>query len=340
MRNQKGKVHNYRANMRKDFEKNQKVRRKKLFILVGLAVVLVIGGIGIYSAFSPKGENKEAAAAQNNGQDDKDNKKSSDKSGDGNPPTKEESNLDNSGYIPLKDDPNAEDAKVVADRTLGLQKGNLHYPVRDDGKKVVYLTFDDGPSTTNTPEILDILKENDVKATFFVTGKSVEANDTAKSLLKREASEGHAIANHSYSHEYKYLYPNRVINPDNFMEEYNKTNNLLKETLGKDFSTTTVRFPGGYWSWNGRESIRPTLDKEGIAIAEWNALNGDAEGNGKSTPEQLVQKTKKTVTELGPNADSVIFLMHDTYGKGNTVKALPEIIEFFKSEGYEFKTMK
>ncbi|MGG7159219.1 polysaccharide deacetylase family protein [Clostridium baratii] len=335
MKNKKGKVHNYNMNVRRNFERQQKARRKKVVALVGLVIVLIIGGFGIYSAVSSNGENKEATASQSSS-----SQQPGQAENNNNSVNTEASKLDNSGYIPLKDDKNADDAKVVAERTSGLLKGKLHYPVRDDGKKVVYLTFDDGPSTTNTPEVLDILKKYDVKATFFVMGKSLADHPGAKELLKREASEGHAIANHSYSHDYKYLYPNRVININNFMEEYNKTNALMKEMLGKDFSTRTVRFPGGYWSWNGRENARPVLDKNGIEIVDWDALNGDAEGSGKSTPEQLVAKTKKTVEALGPNADSVVFLMHDTYGKENTVKALPEIIEYFKSKGFEFRTMK
>ena len=124
------------------------------------------------------------------------------------------------------------------------------------------------------------------------------------------------------------------------MGEYNKTNKALKEALGKDFSTRVVRFPGGYWSWNGREKARPILDKNGVNIVDWDALNGDAENGGRNTKEQLVKNTKKTVEELGDKADSIVFLMHDTYGKENTVKALPEIIEYFKDKGYEFRTIK
>ncbi|MGG7097922.1 polysaccharide deacetylase family protein [Clostridium sardiniense] len=316
-----------------------KKRKKQSMLLLGLALVLTVGGIGIYSAFSSNGKSEQALA------DGKeiDNKESKDDKGKSSEDTEEtkKNNLDNSGYLTLEEDPNADDAIVVAKRTSGLLKGQLHYPVRDDGKKVVYLTFDDGPSSTNTPEVLNILDKYNIKGTFFVMGKSIEAKpEVTNDILKRIASDGHAIANHSYSHDYSYLYPNRVINSDRFMGEYNKTNKLLQGVLGKDFSTRVVRFPGGYWSWNGREQAKPVLDKNGVNIVDWNALNGDAENGGKNTSEQLVQNTKKSVEALGSNADSVVFLMHDTYGKENTVKALPEIIEYFKSKGYEFRTMK
>lgn len=330
-----------------------KMRRRQSILLLGIVLVLIIGGISIYSVLSSNNKNEKVLAEekdnnkQNSNNINDNNKKQNNNNDNKNNDSKNvgqdensKSKLDNSGYLPLKDDPNADDAVEVAKRTSGLLKGELHYPVRTDGKKVVYLTFDDGPSTTNTPKVLDILDKYNVKATFFIVGKYINASSESKELLKRTAKEGHAIANHSYTHNYQYLYPNRVINVDRFMGEYNKTNKALKEALGKDFSTRVVRFPGGYWSWNGREKARPVLDKNGVNIVDWDALNGDAENGGRNTKEQLIQNTKKNVEKLGDKADSVVFLMHDTYGKENTVKALPEIIQYFKDKGYEFRTIK
>jgi peptidoglycan/xylan/chitin deacetylase (PgdA/CDA1 family) len=256
--------------------------------------------------------------------------------------TKEPENpkLDNGGYLPLAEDPNAEDALQVNASTEGLIKKTLNYPVRKDGKKVAYLTFDDGPSTSNTPAVLDILNKYGIKATFFVVGKEIDSGEDAKNVLKRTIKEGHAIGNHTYGHNYSYLYPNRTINLSNFMADIEKTDESLRKVLGKDFSTRVIRFPGGYWSWEGRNGIRPTIDEKGDAIIDWNALCGDAEGKSPKNADQLVERTKQTIDDLGPNADSIVCLMHDTYGKEETVNALPSIIELFKEKGFEFKSMK
>lgn len=245
----------------------------------------------------------------------------------------------NHDYLSLADDPNAEDAIKVFKNTEGLLKGQKQYPVRKDGKKVAYLTFDDGPSTENTKNILNILDEYNVKATFFVTGSSVEENEQTKKLLKEEVSKGHAIGNHTYSHNYKKLYPGNVIDAQGFMNEIEKTNKVLKEVLGDEFNTRVIRFPGGYWSWEGRSKVRPLIDEKGYAIMDWNALNKDSEGKTKNASE-LFQCLKETVENLGPDADSVVILMHDTYGKRETVRALPNIIKYLEREGFEFKTIK
>ena len=251
-----------------------------------------------------------------------------------------ESNIvDNTNYLELKDDINADDAVMVAENTKGLLNGTKQYPVRTDGKKVVYLTFDDGPSTTNTPEILNVLDRYNVKATFFTLGKSIEANEEAKNILKDTAKRGHAIANHTYSHDYSYLYPNRTMNVDNIVSDIEKSNSIMREVLGESFSTRVIRFPGGYWSWEGRTAMKEAMDQNGYYNVDWNALNKDAEGKQKNADE-LLQSTKETVEALGPDADSVVLLMHDTYGKEETAKALPQIIEYLQEKGFEFRTIK
>ena len=205
----------------------------------------------------------------------------------------------------------------------------------NNGEKIVFLTFDDGTSTTVTPQILKTLKDENVKATFFLTGQNIERGGAkAKELIKQEFEEGHAIANHSYSHNYGILYPNRVLNLESFKEDFKKTDIILKDVLGPYFSTEVIRCPGGHMSWKGMQPLDKYLDENGIASIDWNALSGDAEGK-KKNPQELYDYAVKT----SAGKDMVVILMHDTYGKENTAKALPQIIKYYKDNGYKFKVL-
>ena len=205
----------------------------------------------------------------------------------------------------------------------------------NDGKKIVFLTFDDGSSTTVTPQILKTLKDNDVRATFFVTGENIErGGQEAEDLIKQSFEYGNAIANHSWTHDYHILYPNRTLNLDNFLADFKKTDDLLKKILGPYFSTRVIRCPGGHMSWKGMDQLDNYLNENNMASIDWNALNKDAEGKKKSADE-LIENAIKT----SQGKDIVVLLMHDTYGKEETAKALPTIIKYFKDNGYEFKTL-
>lgn len=242
----------------------------------------------------------------------------------------EMNNLDNSGYLTLEEDINADDASKVLPETI--YKWNFN---REDDKKIAYLTFDDGPSKHSTEKILDILKENDIKATFFTLGSSIDNNDKAKKILKRIAKEGHAIGSHGYSHNYSILYPNRKVDLKAVISDFKKNDDILKDMLGKDFSTRLVRLPGGHSSWNGTGALDAVLKEKGIWQVDWNALNGDAEGED-FPKEVLLNKLKETVGEQ----DVVIILMHDTDYKKGTVEYLQSAIDYLKSEGFEFRTLK
>lgn len=227
------------------------------------------------------------------------------------------------------------DAKQYSYDATKVAQKLASYDYSNNGEKVVFLTFDDGTSTTVTPKILQTLKENDVHATFFVTGENIEGGgDKAKDLLRQELADGHAIANHSYSHDYKKLYPNRNLDLEAFKEDFAKTDELLKEVLGKYFSTRVIRCPGGKMSWKGMDALDNYLDENNMASIDWNALNKDAEGPKKSA-DQLVQEAINT----SKGKEMVVLLMHDTYGKEETAKALPQIIKYFKDNGYKFKTL-
>lgn len=192
--------------------------------------------------------------------------------------------------------------------------------------KTAYLTFDDGPSPLITPEILEILKENDIKATFFVIGKMAEKNPE---LIRQIQEEGHLICNHTYSHNYKLIYSN----PDNFMADVNKWETVLKSILGEAFETNILRFPAGSFG-KKRQPFRERAAAEGYTSVDWNVLNGDAEALHVPA-DALVSRIKETIK----NKDNAIVLMHDSNTKDTTAEALPEIIDYLKSEGYTFETL-
>ena len=232
--------------------------------------------------------------------------------------------------ITYEADKYAVDAKEVQAMANDTYKGEGKY---------VFLTFDDGPSNS-TEKILNTLKEKDVHATFFVLGSSIEKDSKRQEYLKEELKSGNAIANHSYSHDFKKLYPGNKLNIDYFMDEFNKTNDIMQSILGGEFDCRVLRMPGGYGTRKyykdpSLKEFDNTLQENGIINVDWNALDGDAEGKPYSTEEMLnyVKKTSK-----GKN--HVVILMHDAAGKEKTVEILPQIIDYYKNEGYEFKVIK
>lgn len=195
-------------------------------------------------------------------------------------------------------------------------------------KKRVFLTFDDGPSKTVTIPILELLKQENIKATFFVLGSRVELYPD---IVKREYDEGHYIANHGYSHMYSQIYTSI----DTVLDEYNKTNDAVKKAIGvEDYNSHLFRFPGG--SVGGKydalkKSAISKLDEMNIAHVDWNALTGDAEG--KRTTEELIAELQETMGEK----NSLVILMHDAGDKQTTYEALPTVISILREKGYEFK---
>ena len=194
--------------------------------------------------------------------------------------------------------------------------------------KRAFLTFDDGPSKTITIPILDLLKKENIKATFFVLGSRVELYP---SIVKREYEEGHFIANHGYSHIYSQIYSS----VDSVLDEYNKTNKAVSKAIGvKKYNSHLFRFPGG--SVGGKYSdlkkaAISRLDENNIAYVDWNALTGDAEG--KKDSEQQMSYLQETMEEK----NSLIILMHDAGDKQVTYETLPSIINLLREKGYEFK---
>lgn len=190
-----------------------------------------------------------------------------------------------------------------------------------ENKKIAYLTFDDGPSQ-GTIKILNILKEQNIKATFFVIGEMAKNN---KDIILREKSEGHSVENHTYSHNYNYLYAS----PDNLLSDIKANEALLQNIIG-DYKSNIVRFPGG--SFGKNKSFIEELNGNNYRYVDWNCLTGDADAPLVSK-EKLVENFKKSFN----NQKSLVVLMHDMPGKTTTIDALPNIIGILKSNGYEFR---
>ena len=185
-----------------------------------------------------------------------------------------------------------------------------------------YLTFDDGPSD-NTAKILDILKEKNVKATFFVIGQEGEE---AEALYRRIVEEGHTLAMHSYSHKYNEIYAS----VDAFAEDMNHLQTYLSEVTG--VTPTVMRFPGGSSNHVSglpmQEFIRYANGK-GLTYFDWNVMSGDATGQAY-TPEQLIENVMKDAVRH----TTAVVLMHDAATKAPTVEALAPMIDRLRENGF------
>ena len=194
-------------------------------------------------------------------------------------------------------------------------------PGEPNGKKV-YLTFDDGPSS-NTPEILEILRKYDVKATFFVV-KNTDNNQ----YLKDIADEGHTIGMHSGCHIYNKIYSSMSA----FKYDVKSVHDWIESVTGID--SKYYRFPGGS-SYGicgfSKEKGISYLEKKGYIYIDWNAENYDAK-NPYLAPESM---NAQAMSFIRSNQGDSVLLMHDQEGHHNTVDALPGLIETLIREGYE-----
>ena len=182
-----------------------------------------------------------------------------------------------------------------------------------NGIRYVYLTFDDGPSPY-TDEILDVLASYDVKATFFVCGKSGYDD-----MYKRIVDEGHTIGMHSYSHDYKVLYESL----DSFQTDLHKIQNYIFDVTG--VWTTYYRFPGG--SSNTASQVPMSeligyLDRNNITYFDWNVYGGD-----NIASDIIVSNVTSNIS----GHENCMILLHDAGDKEETVEALPKIIEYVES---------
>lgn len=224
--------------------------------------------------------------------------------------------------------------KAATNTNINLKQSKVNFTdttatnvYNSDGNKIAYLTFDDGPSAENTPQILKILDKYKIKATFFILGRMAIINPD---LVKKEVEDGQAIGNHTYSHDYKVLYSST----NAFISDVNKCDGVLKSIIGSKYNNKLLRFPGGSFG-TSHKRFRVAIKSVGYNYIDWNDLTGDAEGHNVPVSKLLNNLKENTIGK-----EHVVILMHDSADKETTVQALPGVIEYLKSEGYSFNTLK
>ena len=194
---------------------------------------------------------------------------------------------------------------------------------------VAYITFDDGPSK-NTPKVIDILKEKDVKATFFVVGNNSSGDP---GIYSRISEEGHAIGNHTFSHNYSYIYKS----VDNFMEDFTRLEDLL---LNEGIEIDIMRCPGGssisskYASSSIMKKLTEKVRERGYDYFDWNVDSKD--GIKSLTAEEIYENVINKSNDI---KGDLVILFHDSHTKESTVEALPKVIDELKDRGYRFETL-
>lgn len=213
---------------------------------------------------------------------------------------------------------------IFAFSTFSISSINIKANVLESNPKKIFLTFDDGPGGKVTEEILNTLKDNNVKATFFLIGELVEKHPD---IVKRIDDEGHAIGLHTFTHERNKIYRNN----SSFMEENIKVQDAIEKVTGK--KVFSLRFPFGCnnSTYTLTNSLVETLHNQGFRIYDWTVDSTDAL-NPNISPSSIVQKSIST-------SDYIVLLMHCGYSNKNSAKALPSIIKHFKSEGYSFEVI-
>ena len=193
----------------------------------------------------------------------------------------------------------------------------------DEG--TIYLTFDDGPSK-RTPEVLDILKQYNVKATFFVCGGTSEES---AALMKRIVDEGHTIGIHSISHDYKKIYAD----VDSYLADFYETYMCVYEATG--VKPEVFRFPGGSINNYNRfvyMQIIAEMTRRGFVYYDWDVSGEDAvKGADKKTIYSNIMSYIST-----DGTDRAIVLLHDSADKEDTVAVLPSVIGQLYAYGYKF----
>ena len=283
--------------MKKEINRSQRVKRLKKMILWTIALAILIPVIGCILLSVRVFQLKKQVAVLTEQL-----------------PTEEMQEEASGVYETTKVEESVRDTETKAEEPAKIN------PVKSSGKKV-YLTFDDGPSS-NTDQILDILKDYDVKATFFVVGKTDERSVKA---YQRIVEEGHTLAMHSYSHKYDEIYESK----EAFARDLNSLQEYLYETTG--VWPRIYRFPGGSSNTVSKVDMQELIEyltDIGITYFDWNVASGDAVS--RTLPAETI--VNNCLSGIEKQKESVI-LMHDASNKGPTIEALPQIIEAIQEQG-------
>ncbi|RXZ81646.1 polysaccharide deacetylase [Paenibacillaceae bacterium] len=187
--------------------------------------------------------------------------------------------------------------------------------------KLIYLTFDDGPSSA-TSDILDTLKQYDVKATFFMLEPNMKKYPE---LVKRIVNEGHAVGMHGVTHDKNKFYRNE----QTALDEMNQGQETLEKLTG--IKSVLIRTPYGSVPYL-LDSYRTILDEQGYKLWDWNVDSSD----WSLSSEQLISTTKKQINNLEKADVTPIVLMHD---KTETAKSLATLLDFLAEKEFQSKEL-
>ena len=273
---------------------NARPPRNRFLLVIPILVIIVIACIIRFVACAPANESTQSIATSSSTSTD----------------------------VSAASDPADNKATAIAtdpqDRTKTSASANDVKPT----EKVVYLTFDDGPSG-HTQQILDTLDSYGIKATWFILGNTGHI-DTVKDIWNA----GHQVGLHSDEHDYDYIYANA----DNFVADINKIGSAVSEQIG--FMPTLIRFPGG--SVNGYNAGRSDAFKQAAADQGWHYFDWNVSIGDSTQPPAPVEALVENIKRESEGCNSCCVLMHDSDFKPTTADALPQIIDYFKSQGYSF----
>ena len=201
------------------------------------------------------------------------------------------------------------------------------------GEKLVFLTFDDGVNNQITPQILDALKS--ITSTQLFSCRKYLTSENQK-IVKREVAEGHSIGFHSSTHDYATLYPNGIVNTEEIQAEIATMENSLKN-IGRNISNNSLAIPRRSYVMGGTEKSDELFKQLGIHWIDWNAMVGDAEPLDRqpTTVAEMLAFHQHSL-EVYPDYNIRVVLMHDSVDKELTKQALPQLIEFYQANGYQF----